>query len=156
MRFFVSLLFLLLTAEPSSAANSRQGLIQDSQRRQVLQASAKAWFERNILRSIEASLTSLDGYGVSVREPKVALPPDLGGPKSHVQVILEARFSGWIERGDRYDRLFPEFPDYGPVNCRFQQKLWANVNPRTGRPTRIMKGQNATLMFACASPGFDW
>lgn len=157
MRFFVFVLFILLTFQTARAQqSSRQDLIRDSQRRQALQASAKSWFERNVLRGIKSSLTSLDGYGVSVREPKVVLPPDLGGPKNHVHVILEARFSGWIERGYRYDRRFPGFPEYGPVNCRFQQKLWADVDPRNGRPTRITPGQSAQLMFGCASMDYDW
>lgn len=152
------------------AAKSRNELVQDSQRRQVLQKSAQSWFERNVLPSLGGTLDSISSYGVSVKERGVALPPDLGGPREMVQVTLEAQFSGWMDRGYRsgysnrhYGRRYDNrhgrwrgFPDYGDagyggtVNCYFSQKLWASIDGR-GRPLKIRNGQRPVYIVACRS-----
>lgn len=136
-------------------ASSRDELVRESQRRQKLKISATEWFEVSVLEALH--LDSIQSFGVAVREPQVTLPPSLGGPKDFVKVLVSVHFSGWMAsyRGS-FARGYRGLPDHGFVNCRFEQKLWAHVQPQSGRPTRIVKGQRPELIFYCASPRVEW
>jgi hypothetical protein len=127
--------------------------VQDGIRRQALQASAKEWFEKNYLPRVAQVLSPMESYGVSVTEPSVILPPDLGGPLNYIQVVIDARITGWNYSNYRYHGSFSSFPERGWVQCRLQQKLWANINEQ-GFPVKIMKNQAASSLVACGSSGF--
>jgi hypothetical protein len=127
--------------------------VQDGARRQALQLSAKEWFEKNYLPKVRQVLNPIDSYGVTVTEPRTILPPDLGGPLNYIQVVIEARINGWNYSDYRYHRSFSSFPTRGWVQCRLQQKVWANVNAQ-GFPVKIMKSQEASSLVACASSEF--
>lgn len=153
----MKLILLLILGFSLSAQGTNPRAVKDSQRRAQLQRSAQSWFESQVLPHLRQNLRSIDGYGVSVVEPRATLPPDLGGPKDLVEVLVQARFSGWMDEGHRrFDRYDYGLPDYGPVNCRFEQRLWAEIDARTGKPLRIMKRQRAVLIYACASSGLEW
>lgn len=153
-RFLAVLFLAILTISDVALAQKKRSsfAIQDSLRRQALQASAKEWFERNYLPYVSQVLNPIDSYGVSVTEPSQILPPDLGGPLNYIQIVVEGRINGWnYTRYHRHGR-FSQFPPYGEAQCRLKQKLWAHVNSQ-GFPTKIMKGQAASSLVACASPG---
>lgn len=155
VRHLILLSLIFTVSAQFSWAQSRNQLIKDSQRQQVLKKSAAEWFEREVYPYLRQQVHSINGYGVSIKEPQVTLPPSLGGPLNHVQVTVKVQFSGLVERTYNHPRYYG-LPDYGAANCRFEQKLWADIDKSTGKPIRIRRGQRAQLLFACASPGVEW
>lgn len=153
----ISILALTLSFLISTGAYAQQKrssfAIQDSARRQALQASAKEWFEKDYLWKVRQVLNPVESYSVTVVEPRSVLPPDLGGPLNYVQVTIEARMSGWNNSHYRSHGSFSHFPSPGFAECRLQQKVWAHINAQ-GFPTKIMKGQASSGLVACGSSGF--
>ncbi|NCN41762.1 hypothetical protein GW916_11005 [bacterium] len=155
----ICILCVSLTCTFSFAAKKSpsERLVRDSQRQQALKASAKIWFERKVLPHLRSQLHSLDQYDVQVQEPVVVLPPSLGGPIKYTQVLLRAQFSGFAERTRRHGfKSRYGLPEYGPVNCRFEQRLSAEVDPKSGKAVRILSKESPQLFYACASPGVEW
>lgn len=138
---------ILIVLSLNARAAGHDDLIRDSQRRQQLRASAEKMLKAPLVAQAAGLLLSVDGFDLSLEEPRVTLPPDLGGPTKSVQVKVEARLTGWGDvRGDRYDRL----SRHERMQCRFHQKMWAQID-KHGKPTRLMPNQKVLAPLVCVN-----
>jgi hypothetical protein len=140
-----ALIFLFLPL--TTLANDYRG-IPEQPRAAALRRSAEDWVRREAQPLfVSYGIREIRSLGVEVREPRVILPPDLGGPNPRhplVRVEVRVRFSGWrVERTEW---------ESGWVECGFDQVLFAVTNAK-GQPVRIQNGQRLRAPLACRGYG---